>query len=509
MAVANHPRARTVPGIDERSLGFWALGYSKAKQIPCVVITSSGTAVANLLPAVVEASQSNVPLILLTADRPAELRDTGSNQTIRQPGIFGDYVRWGIDLQAPTENVPLRSTLTCIANAMRYSCSPSDPGPVHINCQFREPLHPTNVEWNRSALEGLSNWLVGNEAFTGISIGTYGPPKNIDRTLFSKIQACRKGLIVVGELSNREDVMASVKLAEALGWPVIADVLSGIRVGNRTRGNRMNLINYYDHILLEEELWGHMQPDIILHLGGRMTSKRLSNFVQWCVLNESSCSEWIQVNRYLSRFDPPHLVHGRIDCPLPDFLEAIRRHGIIKNSVQKYSENISALNDLASSSINGVLDSVSLLSEAHVARLISDRLPQGHGLFVGNSMPIRDMDMFGAPLVIDDCSSQYIGSPIAANRGASGIDGILSTASGFADGLGRKCTLIVGDISFIHDINGLNMLRTGGLQPPLTVVLINNSGGGIFDFLPISQSVPEDQFRPLWTTPQHVDIAGK
>ena len=149
------------------------------------------------------------------------------------------------------------------------------------------------------------------------------------------------------------------------------------------------------------------------------------------------------------------------------------------------------------------------MSEAHVARTISDCLPDGDGLFVGNSMPIRDLDMFAGPNLTNDAlKASFVGAPIAANRGASGIDGVLSSAAGFADGLQRKCTLVIGDVSFIHDTNGLNLLRTGGMSPALTVVLINNSGGGIFNFLPIAGGVPDEQFRPLWTTPQYVDIAG-
>jgi isochorismate synthase/2-succinyl-5-enolpyruvyl-6-hydroxy-3-cyclohexene-1-carboxylate synthase/2-succinyl-6-hydroxy-2,4-cyclohexadiene-1-carboxylate synthase/O-succinylbenzoate synthase len=506
LAAAQHPRARVIPGIDERSLGFWALGHSKATGKPCVVITSSGTAVANLLPAVVEASQSDVPLLLLTADRPAEMRDTGSNQTIDQVGIFGSYVRWEADLIAPSFEVPIRSTLAAVSNAVRIATSSSCSGPVHLNCQFREPLDPTNVEWKgTNMLQGLDAWLLGRQPFTA-SPGLTQNHSSIDTEVMGQILTCSRGLIVIGELAHPDDVSAALQVARYLGWPVAGDVLSGTRIG-RTFDESIMLINHMDHILLDNRLWEGIKPDTILHLGTRLTSKRLLSFLDWSTKGQDP-ARWILASRKKTRYDPSNALDVRLDCSILELLLALKSSGLRLQNNKDYARTLEKLESIVSDAISTCMEGNGLLTEALVAKVISHCIPSGDGLFVGNSMPIRDLDMFGGLRTEKNHLIRMIGAPIAANRGASGIDGVLSSAAGFADGLQRKCTLVVGDVSFIHDTNGLNLLRTGGMSPALTVVLINNSGGGIFNFLPIAQGVPDEQFRPLWTTPQYVDIAG-
>lgn len=512
LAVAQHPRSRIVPGIDERSLGFWALGHGRATGRPCVVITSSGTAVANLLPAVVEASQSNIPLLLLTADRPAELRDSGSNQTIDQVGIFGKYVRWDADLIPPSPDISLRkTTLALISHAFEISTLPSNSGPVHINCQFREPLNPVSVDWDKSvSLEGLGSWLKGRHPFT-IGDSNYGGHSSVytlEKRLLEKIISCERGLLVVGEISDPEDVSAAKQIAALLGWPVAADILSGLRVGN-TYSNDIHLIDFMDHILLRKDHWKQLQPDIILHLGSRVTSKRLVSFLEWSVLQRQNLDipSWILVNKTQNRYDPSHLLDVRSTCSLPDLFDSLASIQGHRKGVGKYTKMLLSANSIVHNTIQKSIEEHYCMSEGHIARAISEYLPKGNGLFVGNSMPIRDLDMFCSTRETN-MDAMFPGSPIAANRGASGIDGVLSTAAGYADGLQRKCTLVIGDVSFLHDTNGLNLLRTGSTSPALTVVMINNSGGGIFDFLPIAGDVPDDQFRQLWTTPQYVDISG-
>lgn len=550
-AIAQHPRARIVPCIDERSLCFWALGYGRATGRPAVVVTSSGTAVANLLPAAVEASQSNVPLLMLTADRPTELRDTGANQTIDQVKIFGSYVRWECDVGAPSDQVPARVALTTIGAAVRHACA-THAGPVHVNCQFRDPLAPAPEPWDRGCLAGLDRWEQGNEPFTsntsmhvlinagGSSVSSLSA--HIDNSalngVLSTLKHAKRGLIVVGELTSPEDAVAAVQLGKFLGWPVAADVLSGIRVGSvPSEGASLVLVNHFDHILLAREHWPELQPDVVLQLGGHVTSKRTSQFLEWAAQGAEPGQEatsWIFVDRTPRRHDQGHLVTHRLQSSINGLLGALRLAtydhdvprpaGVMAEAEQSYCILLTALDAVASSAIDDMLQSFHDLTEPGVARLLSRELPPGEGLFIGNSMPIRDLDMYGLPaqygatqtltklnesLAPQGVVGTGLGAPVGANRGASGIDGVLSTAAGFADGLGRGCTLVVGDISFLHDINGLNLLRSGEMRPPLTVVLVNNGGGGIFSFLPIAEHLPDDVFTPLWATPQHVDLAGE
>lgn len=553
VAIAAHPRARIVPCIDERSLGFWALGHGRATGKPAVVVTSSGTAVANLLPAVVEASQSRIPLLLLTADRPQEVRDTGANQTINQVSIFGrSYLRWECDVQAPTDSVPARTLLTTIDHAVHRAVErAAPPGPVHINCQFREPLAPIEVPWNvASSLEGLERWEAGSEPFTGLIHGnkvgdafglgggfsmqdSYLGQNVLQGSLLDTLRQTTRGLLVVGQLDRSEDVAAVLAIARSLGWPVVADVLSGLRIGTKHQsahlkgplGTATVLMSHFDHVLLgdQESCWPALAPEVILQIGTYITSKRTVQFMEWCCLHKNA--KWVFWDESPQRHDQCHTLTHRVQAPtslLVTLLAGQRSAQSIQDSCKAYREVLVEMDAIAGRAIDEAIDKLSeaQLTEPAIARTISQMLPPGEGLFVGNSMPVRDFDMYACSTIsaavdpldtTEEAISQtmpWTGAPIAANRGASGIDGILSTAAGFADGLNTGCTLVVGDVSFLHDINGLNLLRSGEMRPPLTVVLINNGGGSIFSFLPISRHVSEDVFGPLWTTPQHVDLGG-
>eukprot|EP00887_Chlorella_sp_A99_P005642 scaffold1.g5642.t1 len=648
-AIAAHPRARLVPCIDERSLGFWALGYGRATGRPAAVVTTSGTAVANLLPAVVEAGQAGVPLLLLTGDRPAELRDTASNQTIDQvrrearggsregaawagarggrathndaaPSfqlalltcdarrillppphpmrehlwqvkIFGNYTRWAADLPAATDQIPARSLLTTVDAAVAAAAAPAVPGPVHLNCQFREPLAPVAAPWDRACLAGLQRWEAGDQPFTTVAelpalpasalalgsgagrlLSNSGGSQSFGSAAAAALAAIRgaqRGLIVVGELTHPEDVVAAAQLGRVLGWPLAADVLSGLRAGVQGDGASTReapcvlgkaseqrppaVVHHMDHLLLDRQHWPALRPDVVLQLGGRLTSKRLSQFLEWACLDGAGTAldgaggtsamdgsgsdlpataatatpaplQWVFVDRGCQRHDQFHLVTHRLQAALP--LLAAELAGAAGAAAPQqareqraYAALLALLDAEASAAVDAALREITDLSEPQVARTLARALPPGEGLFVGNSMPIRDLDMYAAPPAPSSQQQQAVkarqavvptglGAPVAANRGASGIDGVLSTAAGFADGLGRGCTLVVGDISFLHDVNGLHLLRSGEMRPPLTVVLINNSGGGIFSFLPIADAVADDVFEPLWATPQHVDLAG-
>ncbi|KAK9841086.1 hypothetical protein WJX84_008308 [Apatococcus fuscideae] len=519
-AVAMQPRSVIIPCIDERSLGFWALGHAKATGKPAVVITSSGTAVANLLPAVVEAAQAGVPLLILSADRPSELRDTGANQTIDQMKIFGAYARWHADLPAPSDSIPARTILTTVDAAVRTAIT-GPMGPVHLNCQFREPLTPTFCPWQPSCLQGLERWETDSQPFTTSAAPLaptlqQSPSAGLDATWQSALEALattQRGLIVVGELRTGAEAVAALQIAKQLGWPIAVDVLSGLRVGssNSSEAGEAAVLRSLDHVLLDkDEVWQHVQPDTVLQLGGHITSKRITSFLEWCCLSRLDrmrsifsliiCQSSIHSLAALLTSVPPAQVPGR------------RR---------EYTALMQALDDAACEESQAWLGATTRLNEMHVARTLSEMLPPGDGLFLGNSMPIRDMEMYAAvpqwavtTAATDVAAGSQsrvacgLGNPVASNRGASGIDGVISSAAGFAAGLGRPVTLAIGDVSFLHDVNGLNLLRTGEADPPLTILLINNGGGSIFSFLPIADTLPADTFNRLWTTPQNVDLSS-
>ncbi|KAK9837268.1 hypothetical protein WJX81_002656 [Elliptochloris bilobata] len=561
-AAAAQPRARLVPCIDERSLAFWALGHGRACGRPAVVITSSGTAVANLLPAVVEASAAGVPLVLLTADRPAELRGTGANQTIDQVKIFGGYVRWAADLGPPDAAVPARAVLAAADEAVRRASGPAA-GPVHLNLQFREPLAPVLAPWPAGALVGTERWEASRRPFTAHAAlpaaawGSMGNGATFGGELgeaLACLASARRGLLVLGELPSAADAAAALRVARALGWPVAADVLSGVRVGAVAAPGCPPVLHHFDHLLLDAPgaaqshassaadpepapdpdtaaLRAALRPDAVLQLGGRLTSKRTQGFLEWAALPDA-CSgrpaaAWLFAGAGAQRHDQAHLLSHAVELPLPALAHVLEQdlpaaRETLGPSASRaaaddrtaYAALLQLLDGVAGREIDAALAEIPGVAEPFVARELSRVLPLGDALFLGNSMPIRDMDMYATAPLHSPASpgggavASGLGAPVAANRGASGIDGVLSTAAGWAAGLGRAATLLLGDISFLHDINGLNLLRTGELQAPLTIVLVNNGGGGIFSFLPVADAVPEDAFTPLWATPQNVDLAG-
>lgn len=452
VAVAQHPYARIIPCIDERSLGFCAVGYGRASRRPAVVITSSGTAVANLLPSVVEASLSKVPLLLLTADRPAELRDTGANQTINQVNIYGSYVRWHYDMIPPTDSVLARSVLTTIDSAVNHAIGGNVgsgfAGPVHINCQYREPLAPFDRPWDSSCLEGLARWRVGNTPFSKFENFYLEPriqTKQCNGSDFAMpgldevstiIEETGKGLIVVGEIIDPSDSAAILHLAEVLQWPIVADVLSGLRLGVLHQAGRENghyLLNCFDHMLLcDTKFWHEIKPDVVLQIGGHLTSKRIAQFMEWCSLGvplrtgkgkelqSLNSFKWIYVDRSMDRCDQSHLVTHRVQSSIPALLDCVRISKMEKedncisrlnSELQKsYNSTLQSLNNVAMKSIDSALSEFAEeLTEPGISRILSQELPPGEGMFIGNSMPIRDMDMYGCPIIIENienCSQQ-------------------------------------------------------------------------------------------------------
>jgi 2-succinyl-5-enolpyruvyl-6-hydroxy-3-cyclohexene-1-carboxylate synthase len=484
-AVARGNRLESVIWLDERGAAFHALGRARATGRPAAVICTSGTAVANYLPAVVEASQDCVPLLLLTADRPPELIDTGANQAIRQPGIFGDYVRWSGALPAPDEGVPARAVLSTIDQAVHRALGPPA-GPAHLNCMFREPLEPVgDLPWPE---EVPRRWREGRSPLTAYArLETVPDAESLERTA-RIVSAARRGLVVIGSLPSEHDREAAGALSERLGWPVATDIRSGLRLGAGPSGR----VPHIDQILLSARVREAFPPDVVIQLGGQPVSKRLAQG-----LAAQADAEVVSIQEHPFRHDPEHRLALRVQSDIGRYcnLLAERVPAGSTASAGAWGSRLRTLSERAGAAIDTFV-AAAPFGEIAAARLVSREIPAGHGLFLANSMPIRDMEMFAD-----------IAGPrprIAANRGASGIDGTVSAAAGFASGLGRPVTLMTGDLSLLHDLTALIHLRA--LPQPLVIVVLNNGGGGIFHFLPIARQ-PE-LLDPWFTAPHEVDFAG-
>lgn len=467
VAMGEHPKIKTFIHYDERGLSFHALGYTAATKEPSVILTTSGTAVANLLPAVVEASKKKLALIILTADRPPELRQTGAMQTIDQVGIFGSFTRWHFDLPCPTETIEPAFVLTTIDQAIHRSKGcPS--GPVHLNCMFREPLAPTKTEESFSSyLESLELWKENDKPYTQYVTSEPSLRQEQIETIISGIRKIKKGVIVVGKLANAQEGKTVLRLSKRLNWPVFPDISSGLRLGNKHK----NVIHYYDQILLNPKLLEMSPFDGVLHLGGRITSKRWYEYIETL-----RPAHTLMVLKHPLRSDPLHNVTLRVESDVTEFCKTIlgeslpqrRRRDIL------HLKNISLGIDRA---VTGFMTKRRGLNEPDVARLISQHIPKQTALFLANSMPIRYMDMFASP--------KHHPVTVEGNRGASGIDGNLAAAAGFAEGFKKPVTLLVGDLALLHDLNSLAILKN--IQSQVVIVVLNNNGGGIFSFLPIAQ----------------------
>lgn len=479
---------------DERAAAFFALGYARATNIPAVLICTSGTALANYLPAVVEASQDAIPMLLLTADRPPELRDNGSNQTINQPRIFGEYVRWQFDLPCPTEEIPPSFVLSTIDYAL-FRAKHSSAGAVHLNCQFREPLAPTPKVFSADYAVGLQQWLETSQQWTKYPDSTLIPTDTSLRTVAHILASAKHPLICIGRLRTRRERDAVMQCAYMWRVPIVADIASGLRLHDIP-----NIITYHDQLLLAPHVLDAVQPDVVLHIGGSFTSKRL---LQWFAAIQPL--QYIHIEETPFRHDPNHQVTMRIEGNI----------SVTMNLLSKAADGLNVESALAvrayqcSQEVERVLETHldtaltnnAPISEITAAMVVSKHIASDTGLFLSNSMPIRDMDM----LALTQHESGFI--PVGTNRGASGIDGILSTATGFAAGLRQPVTLMIGDLALIHDANSL--LLAARNRFPLIIIAINNNGGGIFSFLPIAAAhsqVSEQAFERFWGTPNNVSF---
>jgi len=489
MGVAQNPQASSFVHYDERGLSYHALGYASATGKPVCVIVTSGTAVANCYPAVMEASKKKIPLIILTADRPPELRNTGANQTIDQVKIYGDYARFFFDMPCPAKDIPVEMVLTTIDQAV-YRSKSGIPGPVHINCMFREPLVPSASKGNwKPDLTALKQWAQGELPFTSYRLYEKSLSHDTLKSILLEINKIKKGIIVIGKLRTKDEENSVLKLAERLNWPVFPDISSGLRL----KSSGKHVIHYFDQLLLSPDALKKYAPDGILHLGGRMTSQRLQAFIQG-----ANPKRYIMALNHPLRNDPTHRVTLRVESSVEKFCGAILK--FIKPRKDKgYVSSLRESSDKVSEIIDEHNKKDPFLTVPVLIGGICELIPKKAGLFLASSMSIRLMDMFARP------NNKFFA--IGANRGASGIDGTIASASGFAQGIRLPCVLLLGDLAFLHDLNSLSLLKS--IKQTFVIIVLNDDGGGIFSFLPVA-GYPE-VFEKYFAAPHglNFETAGK
>lgn len=490
IAFVQQAQIETIPVLDERSAAFFALGIARRTHLPVALVCTSGTAGANFYPAVIEAKQSKVPLLVLTADRPPELRHCHAGQAIDQQKLFGSFPNWYAELALPSLDLGmLRYLRQTTLHAWERSQFPA-PGPVHLNLPFRDPLAPIL----QPATEALSQTFEPKAFFAGIEPRSH-QSTNIPDALpqvFPTWHSCERGIIIAGSAQPQDPEQycrAIAQVSQTLGWPVLAEGLSPLR--NYVNLNP-HLISTYDLILRNQQLAKQLAPKRVIRLGELPISKVLRTW-----LDTVQPQQWV-IDPSSENFDPLHgqVVHLRTSVEaLAQALNA-GSHSLAQNqtSSQDYLDLWRTAETKVRHNLDQKLASLDWLFEGKAAWLLSQSLPPGTPLFVANSMPVRDVECFWQPN-----HAQIL--PFF-NRGASGIDGTLSTALGIAH-RHQSSVMLSGDLALLHDTNGF-LLRSK-FTGHLTIVLINNNGGGIFEMLPISQYDPP--FEEFFATPQNLDFA--
>ncbi len=481
---------RAYSHLDERSAAYFALGRARRTGRPTPLVCTSGTAAANFHPAVIEASQSRVPMVLLTADRPPELRDSGANQTIDQEKLYGDAVRDYRTLPEPdTDARALRSLRTTVSRAVATATG-TPPGPVHLNVPFEKPLEPIEVPGDvPEDLVERAPVATGREGpFVAVERGTPTLADDALSRLAWRVEAADRGLIVAGPANDpTPDRAAAAALAAATGFPLLADPLSGLRFGDHVGADGVTVCGAYDAYVGEP---GPPDPDLVLRFGASPTSKRLRKHLadtgaETVVVDPAGGwreAEFAATDLVVA--DPTRLARGLVARLEDGTSEAA--------PTRDYRERFVAAERIAREVAAAGHDE--RLFEGTVAATVAAALPDPSTLYVSNSMPVRDIDRFAEPRSAD--------LSVLGNRGASGIDGITSSALGAGSGVDEPLALLIGDLAYYHDMNGLLALSRCGVDA--TVVLVNNDGGGIFHKLPIEGFDPPftDQFR----TPHGLDF---
>ena len=471
--------------LDERVAGFFALGLALESGRPAALLVTSGSAGANLFPALVEASAAGVPLVVLTADRPWELHGFGAPQTMPQDGLYGRFVRASEALPVPEATSAAFRHLRAVVSRAVSAATGRPSGPVHLDVPFREPLAPVTDApvppgLDAEALEGRPG---GPFLRTVAPAGLPGASEL--EAVRRRLAAAERGIIVVGPRARADRLDTAVRaLAASYGYPVLAEAASNVRWAPGQPA-----VGHLD-LLLRNQGWAlSARPDLVIRLGGGLSSRRLTEWL------DGSGAEVVLVSERSEPVDPQHRAALVLEGDAVAICEALTAATAPRRAA--WADSFVRASARAGSALDSALGSERRLTEPGVARTVVSALPPGARLLLGSSMPVRDVDAFA--------SAPPGAVRVLSNRGLNGIDGNVSTALGVAAASGAPTLALVGDLAFLHDLGALVHARRAGLS--LTVVVVNNDGGGIFSFLPIARTTG-GRFEALFGTPHGTDLSA-
>ncbi len=529
---------RTWVELDERAAGYFALGLAKASGRPALLVCTSGTAAANYLPAVVEAYYARVPLLVATADRPPELRDWGAGQTIEQPGLYGRYARWCVEVAvpggggSPIEADPALAAESSASpprlvadDALRYAeqlavratetaCG-QPAGPVHLNWPLREPLAPVAGQ-----LDLALAYSEGDRPPPRYSRGVVRAERGDVRELVALARSTERGVVCCGPMEPDAALRESIQaFADASGWPILADPASNLR--SEVDPGRAPVLDLADVLTRSPAFRERMRPDVVVRIGDTPVSKAQRT---WLEQVEPEAVLWLDEGRQWG--EPSHratrVIRGGAASLLAETAEDLTELATGRSRRDSdWCRELENLNAVARKALDDAIDGASMRSDPPLERAgdhpratatdgsgsiasglavagsLARAIPADGQLFVSNSMSIRLLDL--------TLANRSEALRVFCNRGASGIDGVTSTALGVAAATARPTLLLTGDLAFLHDLGGLLITRRESI--PLTIVVLDDNGGGIFSFLPIAAQAEDVSFRTLFHTPHDVDLA--
>lgn len=481
LAFSAHPDIKKTVVLDERSAAFIALGIGKITGTPAAIVCTSGTATANYYPAIVEASMSDVPLLVLTTDRPPNLRSIGASQAIDQLKLFGDYPRFFFEVGEPVDAVPDIKRLHLLAS-QAFRKSVMEKGPVHVNFAFRKPLEPEPGHYTKQVQRLAKSKGLPGQIITQTDTKQ---KSTLPAQLIERIRYAKRPVVVAGGINPLTRGDGPFKLAQKLNAPLLAETHS--QLAGYRENDPSPFIYGFDSFLKDREIRANLHPDLILRFGNATISKGLD---LWLIASEDVDQVVLNDSKELR----DQVITANDFVTIPSYQFDVDQ--VSQNNDTDWLGQWKRLSDRHQKAVQNILNETGPLTDGEVQYQISPEIPDNWLVMVSNSFPVRDFDIFGY---------RFTGNgPVLVNRGASGIDGVTSTFIGATLASGKDGILITGDLAFLHDTNALLSARNLSQDQTIIILVLNNKGGNIFRMLPIAEH--EQVFTNYFETPQQVDL---